>query len=118
MNVTDHYNPPPTQFSPIRREGQLQTLTINLQLSQTVTKKGKAFVVSGAPMSSAHLTIGNPSRKSAANNEIYRLRTWVGLTIVLTVPPPYPVAMPILPDYHLPQQNLSDKGIAKKSQPN
>ena len=40
-------------------------------------------------------------------------RTWVGLTMILTVPPPCPAAVPILPVSHLPQQNAADSGTAK-----
>ena len=32
-------------------------------------------------------------------------RAWVGLTVILNVPPPCPAAMPILPDSHLPQSH-------------
>ena len=43
----------------------------------------------------------------------------VGLTMILTVLPPRPAVMPILPDSHLPQQKLADSGTAKKRrQPN
>ena len=33
--------------------------------------------------------------------------------LILIAPPPCPVAMPILPDSHLPQQNLAESGKAK-----
>ena len=35
-----------------------------------------------------------------------------GLAMILTVPPSHPSAMPILPDSHLPFQNLADSGTA------
>ena len=35
---------------------------------------------------------------------------WVGLTMILTVPPSYPADTP---DSHLPQQNLAESGKAK-----
>ena len=33
--------------------------------------------------------------------------------LILIAPPPCPVAMPILPDSHLPQQNLADSATGK-----
>ena len=42
-------------------------------------------------------------------------RTWVGLTMILTVPPPCPDYMTILPYSHLPQQNLFESGTAKNN---
>ena len=40
-------------------------------------------------------------------------KTWFGLTMILSVSPPYHDAMPILPYSHLSQQNLADNGRAK-----
>ena len=43
--------------------------------------------------------------------------SWVGLTIILTVPPPCPAAMTILPHSHLPQTKLADSGTTKNVNP-
>ena len=40
-------------------------------------------------------------------------QTWVGMTYIRDVPQSCPLALPILPKSHLPQQNQEDSGTAK-----